>query len=111
MPGLIPAATDAGADTAATPVEPGTERRARIRVLDGPAAGHEAELLKAVTTLGKPGIAVVTIARHEARYQLQWLEGQSTPQVNCEPLGPDPVPLEHEDLIELAGTRLQFLQA
>ena len=109
MPQLTPAAADTSAEAVTTPVTP--ECRARIRVLDGPAAGHEAELVKAITTLGKPGIAVVAIARRDARYQLQWLEGHNTPKVNCQPLGADPVPLEHEDLIELADTRLQFLQA
>ena len=109
MPQLTPAAADTGVEAATTPAIP--QHQARIRVLDGPAAGHEAELVKAITTLGKPGIAVVAIARRETRYQLQWLEGQNPPKVNCQPLGPDPVPLEHEDLIELADTRLQFLQA
>lgn len=109
MPRLTPAATDADVATATT--ESITYPPARIRVLDGPATGHEAELVKAVTTLGKPGITVVAILRRDSSYQLQWLEGRSAPQVNCQPLEQDPVPLEHEDLIELAGTRLQFLQA
>ncbi|MEY5097509.1 MAG: hypothetical protein RJA36_228 [Pseudomonadota bacterium] len=95
---------------AATAPEPASGLPARIRVLDGPAAGREAQLLKEVTTLGKPGVAVVAIARQAARYQLQRLGGTITPKVNFEPVGQEPVPLEHEDLIELADTRLQFLQ-
>ena len=109
MPRLTPTAADAGVEAATT--ESITQRPARIRVLDGPAAGHEAELVKAVTTLGKPGIAVVAITRSsDAQYRLQRLEGRSMPKVNRQPVGLEPVPLEHEDLIELADTRLQFLQ-
>lgn len=83
---------------------------ARIRVLDGPAAGREAELVKAYTTLGKPGVAVVSIARRDRGYELARVGGQTLPQVNGQPVDKEPVVLENEDLIELADIRMQFLQ-
>lgn len=83
---------------------------ARIRVLDGPAAGREASLVKELTTLGKPGIAAVAIARRGDGYALERIEGQVTPRINGQPVGKEPVLLENEDLIELADTRMQFLR-
>jgi predicted component of type VI protein secretion system len=82
---------------------------ARIRVLAGPAAGREAPLLKAVTTLGQPGIAVVSITQRAGGYQLTRLSGPAAPRLNGSELGAEPVPLRDQDLIELAETRLQFL--
>ena len=82
---------------------------ARIRVLAGPAAGREAPLLKEVTTLGQPGIAVVSITQRDGGYQLARLAGNATPKINGKELGSAPVSLHDQDLIELAETRLQFL--
>ena len=38
------------------------------------------------------------------------VEGAGNPSLNGAPIGTDPVPLKNGDLIELAGTQMQFVQ-
>ncbi len=81
---------------------------ARVRVLEGPAAGREAQLVKEVTTLGKPGIAVVSITRRADGYAIACVGGQVLPRVNGREVDTELL-LHDQDLIELAETRMQFL--
>lgn len=83
---------------------------ARIRVLSGPAAGREAPLVKVVTTLGKPGVAVAAITQRAHGYTIATVDGTIAPKVNGQPLGTEPLALHHDDLIELADTQVRFLQ-
>jgi len=83
---------------------------ASIKVLSGVAAGREVALIKVVTTLGKPGVAVAAISRRPHGYVLALVEGSSQPRVNGQPIGNESVNLQHGDMIELAGTQMQFLQ-
>ncbi len=99
--------TSTPATTTDAPVTP----TARIRVIAGPAAGREAALVKEVTTLGKPGIAVVSITHSAGGYRLARLAGSTAPKLNGSELGSEPLPLHDQDLIDLAETRLQFLVA
>lgn len=86
-------------------------QNARVRVLEGPAAGREAQLVKEVTTLGKPGIAVVSITRRADGYAMARVGGQVLPRVNGREVDIEPLLLHDQDLIELADTRMQFLLA
>lgn len=81
---------------------------ARIRVLSGAAAGKEMPLTKTVTTMGKPGISVAAIQRHDHGYTLSLVEGHTAPLLNGQPVGKEPVPLQNNDVIALAGTEMQF---
>jgi len=83
---------------------------ARIKVMSGVAAGREMQLVKVVTTLGKPGVAVAAISRRPQGYVLALVEGVSKPSVNGQSIGSESVDLQHGDVIELAGTQMQFLQ-
>jgi len=83
---------------------------ARIRVLSGPAAGREAPLVKVVTTLGKPGVAVAAITQRANGYTIATVDGTISPKVNGQPLGDEPLTLRHDDVIELADTQVRFLQ-
>ena len=77
--------------------------------LEGPHA-REVALVKPVTTLGKPGVAVAAITRNAAGFTLARVEGtDGSLQLNGLAVGAEPRPLQHEDRIELAGSRLQFL--
>lgn len=87
----------------------GAEATGRIEVLNGPAAGREMALVKVVTTLGKPGVAVAAITRRADSYLLSMVEGHTAPTINGQPLGDTPVELRHQDQIELAGTQMRFL--
>ena len=85
------------------------EAPAAIKVLSGVAAGREVALTKIVTTIGKPGIAIAAITRRENSYVIAHVEGEQTPSLNGKPLSAEPLTLKHGDLIELAGTQMQFI--
>jgi hypothetical protein len=83
---------------------------AAIKVMSGTAAGREVPLVKVVTTIGKPGVAVAAITRRPHGYVVALVEGATRPTVNSKPLGNEAIELRHGDLIELAGTQMQFIQ-
>jgi hypothetical protein len=82
---------------------------ASFRVLSGSSAGLEVPVVKAVSTFGKPGVAVIAVSHRRTGYFAAHLDGSETPQLNGRPLGHDPVMLAHEDVLELAGTKMQFV--
>ncbi len=84
---------------------------AAIKVLSGAAAGREVPLTKVVTTIGKPGVAVAAITRRHHGFVVHHVEGAGNPTLNGSPISTDPVPLKNGDLIELAGTQMQFVQS
>jgi hypothetical protein len=84
--------------------------RAAIKVLSGAASGREVPLTKVVTTVGKPGVAVAAITRRQHGFVVHHVEGAGNPTLNGAPIGTDPVALKNGDLIELAGTQMQFVQ-
>jgi hypothetical protein len=84
---------------------------ATIRVMNGAAAGREVVLTKVVTTVGKPGVQVASITKRPTGYVLAHVEGSARPTVNSAPLVGETVSLKNGDVIELAGTQMQFVQA
>ena len=84
---------------------------ASIRVLNGAAAGREVALTKVVTTVGKPGVQVASITKRPGGYVLAHVEGAAQPTVNGSPVVGETVHLKNGDVIELAGTQMQFVQA
>jgi hypothetical protein len=88
------------------PVMPGS-----IKVLNGAAAGREVALTKVVTTVGKPGVQVASITKRPGGYVFAHVEGATRPTVNGNPLVGDTMHLKNGDVIELAGTQMQFVQA
>jgi pSer/pThr/pTyr-binding forkhead associated (FHA) protein len=84
---------------------------ASIRVLNGAAAGREVALTKVVTTVGKPGVQVASITKRPGGYVLAHVEGALQPTVNGNPVVGETVHLKNGDVIELAGTQMQFVQA
>lgn len=84
---------------------------ASIKVLNGAAAGREVALTKVVTTVGKPGVQVASITKRPGGYVFAHVEGSARPTVNGSPVAADPVHLKTGDVIELAGTQMQFVQA
>ena len=67
--------------------------------------------MKVVTTIGKPGVAVAAITRRPQGFAVAHVEGTSKPTLNGTAVGADPVTLKNGDLLELAGTQMQFVQA
>ena len=89
----------------------GSVANAAIKVLSGAAAGREVALLKVVTTIGKPGVAVAAITRRPHGYVVAHVEGTNRPTLNGAPISAEPVTLKNGDVLELAGTQMQFVQA
>jgi pSer/pThr/pTyr-binding forkhead associated (FHA) protein len=98
---------------ASSPLKPAESEvlQASIKVLSGSAAGREVPLTKVVTTIGKPGVAVAAITRRQRAFFVHHVEGGGNPTLNGAPIGSDPVVLKNGDLVELAGTQMQFVQA
>jgi pSer/pThr/pTyr-binding forkhead associated (FHA) protein len=84
---------------------------AAIKVLSGAAAGREVPLVKVVTTIGKPGVAVAAITKRPHGFVVAHVEGVNKPTLNGAAIGAEPVILKNGDLLELAGTQMQFVQA
>lgn len=84
---------------------------AAIKVLSGAAAGREVPLVKVVTTIGKPGVAVAAITKRPHGFVVAHVEGTSKPTLNGSPIGAEPVTLKDGDVLELAGTQMQFASA
>ena len=82
--------------------------KAAIKVLSGAAAGREVPLVKVVTTIGKPGVAVAAITKRPHGFVVAHVEGVSRPTLNGTPIGAEPVTLKDGDVLELAGTQMQF---
>jgi hypothetical protein len=109
-----PAMAQSGAMAGAAPRVPtggGGTGQASIKVLSGAASGREVPLTKVVTTIGKPGVAVAAITKRQHGFVVHHVEGAGNPSLNGAPIGTDPVALKNGDLIELAGTQMQFVQA
>jgi len=83
---------------------------AAIKVLNGAAAGREVMLTKVVTTVGKPGVQVASITKRPGGYVLAHVEGAIKPNINGSVLAGDSAHLRNGDVIELAGTQMQFIQ-
>ena len=83
---------------------------AAIKVMSGTAAGREVPLVKVVTTIGKPGVAVAAITRRPHGFVVALVEGVQKPTINGNPIGTDAVNLRNGDMLELAGTKMQFVQ-
>ena len=90
--------------------ESGSRGAATIKVLSGAAAGREVALVKVVTTIGKPGLAVAAITKRPHGFVVVHVEGNSQPTLNGASIGTEPVLLTHGDVLELAGTKMQFVQ-
>ena len=84
---------------------------ASIKVLNGAAAGREVQLTKVVTTVGKPGVQVASITKRPGGYVLAHVEGALRPTVNGNPVVGETVHLKNGDVVELAGTQMQFVQS
>lgn len=94
---------------ATTPSASGGMPLGRLTVLNGPIAGKELELTKALITLGKPGTQVAVISRRPQGYFLTHIESNGGfPVVNGTEIGAKAYQLKDSDLIELAGIKMEF---
>jgi pSer/pThr/pTyr-binding forkhead associated (FHA) protein len=94
-------------DESAVPVLP----LAKLQVLSGMFAGRELELVKTLTTLGRPGVQVAAITRRAEGYYIVHVESGKTdgfPLVNGMAIGAQACKLQDNDVIQLAGVKMGF---
>lgn len=109
-PGSVPA--PAG-ESIAEPHEPkaaiaGSQKGA-IFVLSGANSGKRIDLVKRVTSLGRTGKKAGTITAGSEGYTLEPISGSDdTPMLNGRQVPASGALLKNGDIIEVAGTRLQF---
>lgn len=107
-PDVIPVDVPVAPPVQPQPSTPPAPLLAAVQILNGPNAGKELDLVKALTTLGKPGVQVAVLTRRPHGFFITHVEGASFPSVNGEVLGGHPHQLQDHDLIELAGIKMEF---
>lgn len=90
---------------------PGTsgQLQACLKLLTGTSTGLEVPLIKAVTTFGQPGVAVVAVSHRRDGYYVAHMGGKTTPTLNGQPVGAEAIGLAHHDVLNLAGNEMEFL--
>lgn len=110
-PAAAPAAAPsaAPAPAAAAPAKPAEgQPLAAVQILSGPSAGKELDLVKNLTTLGKPGLQVAVITRRPQGYFITHVEGAKFPVINGKMIDAQAQPLQDHDVVELAGVKMEF---
>jgi pSer/pThr/pTyr-binding forkhead associated (FHA) protein len=105
-PPIPKAATPAAA--AQKPASAEAQPLAALQLLTGPNAGKEIELVKNLTTLGKPGVQVAVITRRPQGYFITHVEGVIFPVLNGKAIDAQARQLNDHDVIELAGVKMEF---
>lgn len=88
-------------------------KKARLQVLSGAFAGRELELVKALTTLGRPGVQVAAVTRRADGFYIVHVEADKPdnyPLVNGVPIGAQARKLADNDVIQLAGVKMGFFE-
>ena len=102
-----PAPAPAAPAAPAAPVKPAQPLGA-IQILSGSNAGKALELVKPLTTLGKPGVQVAVLTRRPQGYFITHVEGATQPMINGQAIGAAPHALKDHDVVELAGVKMEF---
>jgi len=85
-------------------------KKAKLRILNGTNANRELELTKPMTTLGRPGVQVAAITRRDNGYSIVHVEGKEdqSPIINGKATGKGIHPLRDQDIIEVAGIKMEI---
>jgi pSer/pThr/pTyr-binding forkhead associated (FHA) protein len=120
-PSVVAAPVRADADSNATTAsrlglsgEPPAPLRAKLQVLSGAFAGRELDLIKTLTTLGRPGVQVAAISRRADGFYLVHVD--STPEgnyplINGVAIGSTSRRLNDNDVIQLASVKMGFFES
>lgn len=111
---LSPAVEESGASGASAESESApSPKAAKLRVLTDAGPGKEVPLTKSITTVGKPGVQVAAISRRpqgDFIVNVDASDQSNAPLVNGTPLGHRSLRLEHQDVIEIAGVKMEYLK-
>lgn len=104
---VISGAFSPGNDTRGQPL-------AGVRIINGPLAKKVLELRKSFNTLGFNGVKLAVITRNNDGYTIAALKtsknrrNNDSPSVNGKPISTEPARLNDHDMLELAGTQMEF---
>lgn len=84
------------------------KRRAWLQIMNGQNLGKTLSLNRAMTNLGKPGVATAIITRRNEGYFLSHLEGEKTPLVGDTCIGTQSVKLNDGETIQIGNIKMQF---
>ncbi len=101
-----PDAADA-APEAAIPAPP--PPKPSVKIIAGPQAGRDIPLTRDQTSIGRAGVQVAIIRHLGDAFTLQPIEGERAPMVNGQPAASAGVALSPGDVIEIAGSKLEFV--
>src|SRR5262249_35662221 len=80
-----------------------------VRGLTGFNAGASVPLIKAETTIGRPGVQVAAIVKSGNAFLLKRIEGGEAPLVNGRTIVGEAAELANGDRIDIAGARLELV--
>ncbi|MCG6886852.1 MAG: FHA domain-containing protein [Proteobacteria bacterium] len=103
-----PALLAAIEEPAPTPTVQNKNRRGWLQIMTGQNMGKTLSLNRAMTNLGKPGVATAIITRRDDNYFLSHLEGEKTPLVRDKRIGDRSVQLDDGDIIQIGNIKMQF---
>lgn len=109
-PGSMPSPAAEKVALSKTKAAPATaEKKGAIFVLSGANSGKRIDLVKTVTSLGRTGKKAGAITKSSEGYTLAPAPGSNdSPTLNGRPVPASGALLKNGDIIEVAGTRLQF---
>ena len=90
------------------------ERLAGVKIMNGPMAKKVLELRKPFNTIGFNGIKMAMIARNANNYTIAALKSNKLRRandmamINGKPISMEALRLKENDIVELAGTQMQF---
>ncbi len=90
------------------------EQLAGVKIINGPLAKKTLELRKPFNTIGFNGIKMAMISRNTDHYTISALKSsklrrsEDSPMLNSKIISTDSIRLKEKDIIELAGTKMEF---
>ena len=79
-----------------------------LQIMNGSNLGKTKSLNKAMTNIGKPGIATAVITKRQDGYFISQLEGNQPLLIKNQELGDKSQPLTDGDTIQIGNTKMQF---
>jgi pSer/pThr/pTyr-binding forkhead associated (FHA) protein len=95
-------------------IDPPAPPAATLQVLSGQFAGRELDLVKTLTTLGRPGVQVAAITRRADGFYIVHVESgreNDFPLVNGGAIGQQARKLRDNDVVQLAGVKMGFFES
>jgi len=91
------------------PIEPTAKQKRDgwLQIMSGQNLGKTLSLHRAMTNLGKPGLATAVIAHRETGYFISHLEGKMPLQINSQPTD-QTTKLNPDDIIQIGNIKMQF---